>query len=81
MNKKFDLELNKMELINLIKNLISINSENPPGDMKDISIYIKSYLEENGASVEKIEPEKGKISLISSIGDPPYLVLNGHMDT
>lgn len=77
----FKDEIEKKSLINLTSKLISINSENPPGDMYNISEFITNLLEENGLRVDKIEPEKGKISLISKLGKPPYLVLNGHMDT
>jgi len=81
MTKNLKNELDRRELLTLVKKLITINSENPPGDMKEISDYIKSYLEDSGASVELFEPVKGKISILSKIGEPPYLALNGHMDT
>lgn len=74
-------EMDGEKLVQLTSDLIKINSENPPGDMSNIADFIQKMLNDNGISVEKLEPEKGKISLLSKIGRPPYLILNGHMDT
>ena len=34
----------KKELVDLLRSLIQIKSENPPGNENQISIYIKKYL-------------------------------------
>lgn len=73
--------LDREKLILLASDLIKINSENPPGDVSDIADFIRQQLGSNGIDSEVMEPESGKISIISKIGPPPYLVLNGHMDT
>ncbi|MEM1831037.1 MAG: ArgE/DapE family deacylase [Desulfurococcaceae archaeon] len=76
------VENRKEEIINLTRELIRIRSENPPGDITNVAFYVKEYLEKNGFSVRPVEPEKGRISLISVLGDgTPTLIFNGHLDT
>ena len=72
----------KEDIIQLCSELVKIPSENPPGDMGDIALFVKGWLEKRGLKVETYEPERGKVSLISKIGevDKPALILNGHMD-
>mgnify|MGYP001104650152 CR=1 FL=1 len=50
--------------------------------MNEISSFIKSYLENQGLPVQTFEPNKGRINLLTKIGNKgePSLVLNGHMD-
>ncbi len=75
------IDKSSKELLELASNLIKIKSVNPPGDMTEIAAFIQDLLEENGLKVERIEPEPGRITLISSIGSgDKELVLNGHMD-
>lgn len=76
------IENRKKEIVDLTRKLVRIKSENPPGDVTDIAFYVKEYLEENGLTVQLVEPEKGKANLISTLGSgSPTLVLNGHLDT
>ena len=44
------------ELIDLCSKLISINSENPPGDMEEITDFICKYLEKYNIEYEVIRP-------------------------
>jgi len=65
----------------LVSDLIKIRSINPPGDMREIALFIEELLKNEGFSVNRVEPEQGKISLITSVGKgKPELVFNGHMD-
>jgi succinyl-diaminopimelate desuccinylase len=70
------------ELVKLCSALLRINSENPPGDMGEIAGYVKDYLSEAGCRCEVVEPERGRVSIVSTIGEGehPHLVFNGHMD-
>ncbi|MFO7943102.1 MAG: ArgE/DapE family deacylase [Anaerolineales bacterium] len=70
------------EIIELCSKMVKIPSENPPGDMSEIATFLQGYLEDQGLTVKKFEPEKGRISLVSEIGNHkgPSLILNGHMD-
>jgi len=75
------IEKSKEELLKLASTLIQIKSINPPGDMSEIAGYIEDFLKNHGFSVKEIIPEKGKITLISTMGKgDKELVLNGHMD-
>jgi len=76
------IEESKEEIIELCANMVKIPSENPPGDMSEIALFIQNYLEDHDLPAHKYEPEKGKISLVSTIGNKkePSLILNGHMD-
>ncbi|KPV65245.1 MAG: putative metallohydrolase [Candidatus Bathyarchaeota archaeon BA1] len=70
------------EIIKLCSKLIQIPSENPPGDVTEIASFIKDYIEEHGVKVDSYETDRGRVNLISEIGEkgPPHLILNGHMD-
>lgn len=73
---------NSEELIDLCSDLLSIKSENPPGDMTEIAGFVRDYLEEPGCECRVFEPEKGRKSILSTLGqgEHPHLVFNGHMD-
>ncbi|MCL6003296.1 MAG: ArgE/DapE family deacylase [Thermoplasmatales archaeon] len=73
--------LNGADLLKLASDLIKINSENPPGNLAAVNDFIQFRLKSEGLNVEKLEPERGKVTQISKIGNPPYLILNGHTDT
>jgi succinyl-diaminopimelate desuccinylase len=62
--------------------MISIPSENPPGDTRAIASFIKSWLKDYGSTVEACEPKNRKVSLVAKTGKDvsPSLILNGHMD-
>lgn len=76
-----DIEHNKIEVINLARELIKIRSVNPPGDVSEIAYYLKDIMERDGLTVRIVEPEKGRVSVISSIGsNKPELIFNGHTD-
>jgi len=70
-----------MNEIELTQQLIRINSENPPGNEREIAKFIKDFLEDLKISAELIEFEKNRFDLIASIGNGKGMMLNGHMDT
>ena len=76
------IEKEKEEILKLASDMIRIPSVNPPGNMQEIADFILEYLSDYGLSCDVHEPEKGRINLICSLGDPSgkKLVLNGHMD-
>jgi len=77
-----EIQKRRDELGSLCSNLLKIKSENPPGDMTEISGYLKDYLHMHGCGYRAYEPEKGRISIVAEQGegDHPHLILNGHMD-
>jgi len=70
------------EIIELCSKLVRFPSENPPGDMSEIALFLQTYLENRDFEVQAYEPKKGRISVLSRIGNKkkPTLILNGHMD-
>ena len=70
------------KLIKLCCDLISINSENPPGNMEDITQFIGDYLQKNGIPYEVIRPVPDRPNIVARIGKPggKTLILNGHSD-
>jgi len=72
----------KQEIVKLCSDMIKIPSENPPGDMSEVASFIRSWLNDHGFIVDSYEPEKGRVSLVTTVGEEekPALILNGHMD-
>jgi acetylornithine deacetylase/succinyl-diaminopimelate desuccinylase family protein len=70
-----------MDKIELLQRLVRINSENPPGNEKEIAFFIKDFLEDLKIKTELIEFDENRFNLIASIGKGNGLMLNGHMDT
>lgn len=76
-------------LLNILMNLISLDSTNPSlvsggkGE-KEISEYIENYLKSKGIDVviQEVEPDrKNVIGILKGKGGGRTLMLNGHMDT
>jgi acetylornithine deacetylase/succinyl-diaminopimelate desuccinylase family protein len=70
--------MNEMELT---QELIRINSENPPGNEREVAKFIKDFLEDLKISTELIEFDSNRFNVVASIGSGKGMMLNGHMDT
>lgn len=70
-----------MNEIELTQELVRINSENPPGNEREIAKYIKDFLDDLKIFVELIEFDKNRFDVVASIGTGKGLMFNGHMDT
>src|SRR5438105_15335124 len=77
------------EIINLLQQLVSINSINPdlvadgPGE-GEIAGFVADWLTKAGLEVEIDEPQPGRPSVIGTVrgsGGGRSLLLNAHMDT
>lgn len=70
------------EIVDLTRRLIQFPTENPPGDMREITGYIAGYLRDAGIPVERYEPVQGRVSLVARVGRPGgrTLAFNGHLD-
>src|SRR5437588_13127357 len=77
------------EIINLLQQLVSINSINPdlvadgPGE-GEIAGFVANWLTKAGLEVEIDEPEPGRpgvIGIVRGTGGGRSLLLNAHMDT
>jgi acetylornithine deacetylase/succinyl-diaminopimelate desuccinylase family protein len=70
-----------MNEVELTQELIRINSENPPGNEKQIAKFIKDFLDDLKIPSELIEFEKNRCDVIASVGSGKGLMFNGHLDT
>ena len=79
--KKIDQQ--KEDLTRLCSKIISIPTENPPGDTTELARFLKEYIESKGLKASIHEPKKGMVNVVSSLrreNTEPHLILNGHMD-
>jgi acetylornithine deacetylase/succinyl-diaminopimelate desuccinylase family protein len=70
------------DVVELTKELIDINTTAPPGNEKDLAVFIAQYLTELGFSPIVQEVEKQRANLLCSYGEGQecQLVFNGHLD-
>jgi succinyl-diaminopimelate desuccinylase len=69
------------ELVELLRNVIQIPSDNPPGDTVALTDYLEGYFSLRGIESRIYEPREGNTNLVATLGSgEPHLVLNGHLD-
>ena len=67
----------------LARDLIRIDSSNPPGNETAVAAVLRQYLEAHGVPCELVAREPGRANLIARLpgsGDGPSLALLGHSD-
>lgn len=65
----------------LLKQLVEIDSQNPPGDEKEIAKFIFDYLSGLKIQAELIKWGNNRYNVVGEIGKGEGLMLNGHVDT
>ncbi|HLE07914.1 MAG TPA: M20 family metallopeptidase [archaeon] len=70
-----------MDVVELTQELVRINSENPPGNEKNVARYINDYLNDKGIKTEIVEYSPNRFNVVADIGSGDGLLLNGHLDT
>lgn len=72
----------KEDLLQLVSGLIQVPSENPPGDMEDITALICNYLQNANIQYDTVRPQEDKPNIVATLGndDGKTLLLNGHSD-
>ena len=62
--------------------LVAIDTQNPPGNEREVLGACREMLAPFGATFEEFEPAPGRASLLATIGngDRPALIVNGHID-
>ena len=83
LEKKLLEYIDENEVVKIAQNLIKIPSENPPGNLKEVSNYVCSFLEKNFLEYQVKEAKEGFPIIISTLeGEIPgkTLILNGHLD-
>jgi succinyl-diaminopimelate desuccinylase len=76
-------EVSEARVIEVLRDILRINSENPPGNERPVAEALARYLRPIGFDVSCVEPEKGRTSLVAVLkgrGGGRSLILNGHMD-
>ncbi|MHA1950573.1 MAG: M20 family metallopeptidase [Candidatus Thorarchaeota archaeon] len=74
--------MDESRVMTLLKDLISANSENPPGHEADVAKVLKDHMEAHGLSCVSVGPRKRPNLIFSSHdGEKGDLVIHGHMDT
>jgi acetylornithine deacetylase/succinyl-diaminopimelate desuccinylase family protein len=76
--------INKVRLIELFRKLIQINSENPPGDEKQIADFVRRHLEKLGLRVKIYEFKDKRSNVLAYLerpGNVRSLLITPHLDT
>ena len=64
-----EIEKNKDEYIEFLRDLIKAESYNPPGNEKNVSLIIEKYLKEENINCEIFPFEENRANLIASLND------------
>lgn len=75
--------IDEAEVIDFLKELLTIDSQNPPGNERDVAIAIEKKMKNFGCKTEMQEVEKNRPNVIGVMeGDSKDKILfNGHIDT
>src|SRR5215213_9880631 len=71
------------ESVELLRDLIRVDTSNPPGRETPAAMVLKEYLEANGVTCELVAKDPDRANLVAKIpgsGDGPSLALVGHTD-
>lgn len=80
--KKLENRKNYLEgLIDILSNLVSCDSQNPPGDYKDITEYIYQYLAKNTDMKVYLQDLTIEKKNIIAIKGEPKILIAAHLDT
>src|SRR5688500_15162340 len=77
------LRFDRDEIIELVRSMVRIPSENPPGDTTEIFAFVMDYLEKRGLPCAAVAPQPTMPNVYGTFdgGEPgKHLVLNGHLD-
>ena len=73
----------KLELLNLLKNIVKIDTCFPPGNSKKFAEFIVSYLKNSGLDVKTFGNDNEKVNVVASAHKDSNrsIVFNSHIDT
>ncbi len=75
---------NRLNPLTLTRELLALNTVNPPGNERDCAEFLGKLLEEGGFDVRYFEFDDKRTSLVASLdgaGSKPPICFSGHMDT
>jgi len=86
LEERFLGEVDRLEgyMVEHIRGLVRIPSENPPGDESEAAGYVAEALASLGLELESVEPEPGRVNTLGTLrgsGGGAGLLWNGHVDT
>ena len=70
-----------MNEVELTQELVRIDSQNPPGNEKDVAKYVFDYLTDLNFDPELVEFGNNRYNVVAYAGKDDGLMLNSHMDT
>lgn len=75
------VERDKDRIADLCSQLIRIPSENPPGDTREIALFLRDYLTGAGITCKVLGPDEEHLSVLGELGQGTRrLIFNGHTD-
>lgn len=78
-----EIDSNKEEYIDFLKELIQTDSYNPPGNEMNVAVKIEDYLKTEGISCEVFDVGNNRANLVAFLNENKEgknLLYNGHMD-
>lgn len=76
--------INKKRLLNILKDTVSVDTQNPPGNERDLAQRLKKYLKKFGitASIKEFYPRRSNLVFrLKSKKGKKTLVVSPHLDT
>ncbi|MDD5129747.1 MAG: M20 family metallopeptidase [Candidatus Omnitrophica bacterium] len=76
--------VNKKRLIQTIQRLISLDSQNPPGDEREIAGFVSSYLKDLGLKIKTYTFSSKRVNVVATLGGRKHtrsVLLTPHLDT
>ena len=78
-----EIEKRHDEMVELCAQVVRYPTENPPGPTAALADFVGSWLQDQGAETETVEPKDGLRSLLSTFNrdhSGPHFMFNGHLD-
>lgn len=80
------IDADRDEALRLVSEIVRRPSENPPGDVREVTTYLAAYLRGRGLAPRVIEPrpQDGLLNVVVGVdgaGRGRHLIFNGHTDT
>ncbi len=82
MDIESEIESRRKEIIGILKDLISADTSNPPGNEWRAAKIVRNFFRKNGIPYKIFEKEKGRTNIIGYVGKgKPRIVIACHLDT
>ncbi len=76
--------VNKKRLIKTLEELIALDSQNPPGDERQVALFVAAYLKRLGLKIKTYTFKKNRVNVIATLQaqtKAKSLLLTPHLDT